>query len=354
VLSVPRRFGVLTVVSALVVLPMAPTAYADGASSASQAKADAGRSQVRLGHLETQLDQALTAYDAALGGLQTQVSAGVAAADTVQAGNDAVRAAEAERTGRLRALYMDGGQLGVLASLLAARSPQDLALRMDTAQRLVAGADAQVVTATEDANTARLAQVASDQRIGSALLYADDVTARADQVDRLVRAGRAELAHLSARARKLARQRLAAAAAAAAHSASSAASNVGAMGIPAGYLGLYHGAARTCQGMQWTLLAAVGQVESGHGRHNGPSSAGAIGPMQFRPKTFEAYAVDGNHDGRRDPWNPADAVYTAAHFLCAGGAGSATGVQRALLRYNNAQWYVDLVLAVQQRITAAY
>ena len=76
--------------------------------------------------------------------------------------------------------------------------------------------------------------------------------------------------------------------------------------------------------------------------------------MQFRPRTFEAYAVDGNHDGRLDPWNPADAIFTAAHFLCAGGAGSPAGVQRALLRYNNAQWYVDLVLAVQQRIAAAY
>jgi membrane-bound lytic murein transglycosylase B len=76
--------------------------------------------------------------------------------------------------------------------------------------------------------------------------------------------------------------------------------------------------------------------------------------MQFRPSTFDAYAVDGNHDGRLDPWNPADAIFTAAHFLCSYGAGSPSGVQRALLHYNNAQWYVDLVLAAQQRIAAAY
>ena len=181
-----------------------------------------------------------------------------------------------------------------------------------------------------------------------------DVTARANQVDQLVREGQAEVAHLSARARSVAQQRLAAAAAAAARSASNAAGQVGAMGIPAAYLALYQGGARTCPEMSWTLLAAVGQVESGHGRNNGPSSAGAIGPMQFMPRTFAAYAVDGNHDGRTNPWEPADAIYTAAHFLCAGGAGSPAGVQRALLGYNNAQWYVDLVLAVQQRIAAAY
>jgi membrane-bound lytic murein transglycosylase B len=75
--------------------------------------------------------------------------------------------------------------------------------------------------------------------------------------------------------------------------------------------------------------------------------------MQFRPATFDSYAVDGNHDGRTDPWNPADAIFTAAHFLCSNGAGSALGVQRALLHYNNAQWYVDLVLAAQQKIAGA-
>jgi membrane-bound lytic murein transglycosylase B len=106
--------------------------------------------------------------------------------------------------------------------------------------------------------------------------------------------------------------------------------------------------------MPWTLLAAVGQVESGHGRNNGPSSSGAVGPMQFRPATFASYAVDGNHDHRLDPWNPADSIFTAAHFLCDNGGGSTDGLQRALLHYNNAQWYVDLVLAVQQKIAAGY
>jgi membrane-bound lytic murein transglycosylase B len=121
---------------------------------------------------------------------------------------------------------------------------------------------------------------------------------------------------------------------------------------PSGYLALYRSAAATCPGMRWTLLAAVGQVESGHGRNVGPSSAGAVGPMQFMPTTFRAYAVDGDGDGRTDPMSPADAVFTAARYLCGGGAGSASGVRAALFRYNHAQWYVDLVLQVEQRLVA--
>ena len=90
---------------------------------------------------------------------------------------------------------------------------------------------------------------------------------------------------------------------------------------------------------------------------SGPDAASphyTVLARRFRPQTFAAFAVDGNHDGRLDPWNPADAIFTAAHFLCSYGAGSADGPQRALLHYNNAQWYVDLVLGVQQKIAAAY
>ena len=348
--SVLRRLGVLAMASALVMLPFAPAAYAD----ASQAKADARHSAARLHDLQAHLRTALARYDAALNALQQDVSAGVSAADAVQAGNQAVRAAQDARTERLRALYMDGGRLGVFASLLAARTPQDLALRVVTAQRLVAGADADVLQATEAAALVQAQQSATDQRISSALAYADDVTTRAIDVDRLVRQGQAELAHLDARARRLAAAELARAAAAARSSADSAAGHAGAIPIPPAYLTLYRGGALTCPGLPWTLLAAVGQVESGHGRNNGPSSAGAIGPMQFMPRTFDLFAVDGNHDGRLDAWDPADAIYTAAHFLCSYGAGSPSGAQGALLHYNNAQWYVDLVLAVQQRVIARY
>jgi membrane-bound lytic murein transglycosylase B len=107
--------------------------------------------------------------------------------------------------------------------------------------------------------------------------------------------------------------------------------------------------------MDWTLLAAVGQVESGHGRNDGPSSAGAVGPMQFMPATFARYGVDGDHDGVLNAWDPADAIFTAAGYLCVSGAdgGSADGVRAALLAYNHAEWYVELVLAAQQAIIRA-
>src|SRR5262249_31389026 len=93
---------------------------------------------------------------------------------------------------------------------------------------------------------------------------------------------------------------------------SNSASHVTVMGIPRNFLKLYQSAATTCQGMNWTVLAAVGQVESGHGRNNGPSASGAEGPMQFLPSTFAAYAVDGDGDGDEDIWDPADSIYTAA------------------------------------------
>ena len=78
---------------------------------------------------------------------------------------------------------------------------------------------------------------------------------------------------------------------------------------------------KTCHGLSWTVLAAIGQVESGHGSNASTSYAGAQGPMQFMPATFAAYAVDGDHDGDKDIMDPADAIFSAAHYLCANGAG---------------------------------
>jgi soluble lytic murein transglycosylase-like protein len=115
--------------------------------------------------------------------------------------------------------------------------------------------------------------------------------------------------------------------------------------VPADYHALYVAAARTCAGMSWGLLAAIGQVESGHGANTSTSYAGAQGPMQFLPSTFASYAVDGDHDGVTDIQDPADAVFTAAHYLCANGAGrDPEATARAVWHYNHADWYVALVL----------
>ncbi len=91
--------------------------------------------------------------------------------------------------------------------------------------------------------------------------------------------------------------------------------------IPASYLAWYMNAAQTCPGLPWAVLAGIGKAESDHGRshasgvHSGANAAGAEGPMQFLSATFAEYAVDGDHDGRLDIYDPADAIFTAAALL---------------------------------------
>jgi len=87
-------------------------------------------------------------------------------------------------------------------------------------------------------------------------------------------------------------------------------------GIPSTYLHWYVVGGRVCPEVPWNVLAAVGQVESGHGANMGPSSAGAIGPMQFLHSTWRSWGRDANSDGTADPYSPADAIVSAAHSLC--------------------------------------
>ena len=99
--------------------------------------------------------------------------------------------------------------------------------------------------------------------------------------------------------------------------------------VPAAWVALYGQAAATCPGLDWSVLAAIGTVESASGQsrapgvHAGTNAAGAEGPMQFEPSTFATYATVGP-DGVRpaSPYDPVDAVYTAAALLCADGAAS--------------------------------
>jgi hypothetical protein len=115
------------------------------------------------------------------------------------------------------------------------------------------------------------------------------------------------------------------------------------------YLELYQQSATTCHGLSWTVLAAIGQIESGHGRNVGPSSAGAMGPMQFMPATWRSYGVDGDGDGKADIMNPFDAVPTAARYLCANGAGrGGSSLSNAIWHYNHSQSYVNGVLSLAQ------
>jgi len=121
------------------------------------------------------------------------------------------------------------------------------------------------------------------------------------------------------------------------------------------YLELYHQGARLCPGLSWAVLAAIGQIESGHGRNVGPSSAGALGPMQFLPSTWRTYGVDGDRDGRADIMNPYDAVPAAARYLCANGAGrGGRQLYNAIWHYNHSDSYVQQVLALARAYAQRY
>jgi transglycosylase-like protein with SLT domain len=98
------------------------------------------------------------------------------------------------------------------------------------------------------------------------------------------------------------------------------------------------------------ILAAINKVETDFGANQGPSSAGAIGWMQFEPETWAAYGVDADGDGRLDPSDPWDAIFAAARYLRASGApGDWSG---AILSYNHAASYVEEVLGDARRFAS--
>jgi cell wall-associated NlpC family hydrolase len=114
--------------------------------------------------------------------------------------------------------------------------------------------------------------------------------------------------------------------------------------IPPAYLALYVQAAGRF-GLPWELLAAVGKVETDHGRNpamNAPNPAGAEGPMQFEPPTFAEYSSAAD-DPNPNIYDPRDAIFAAAAMLSANGASDNT--PGALYAYNHADWYVNEVLA---------
>ena len=99
-------------------------------------------------------------------------------------------------------------------------------------------------------------------------------------------------------------------------------------------------------GVPWNVLAAINKIESNFGRNMGPSSAGALGWMQFMPSTWLRWGTDADGNGIADPWNPVDAMYSAARYLAASGAQS--DLRQAVFSYNHAWWYVDDVLQLAQ------
>jgi murein DD-endopeptidase MepM/ murein hydrolase activator NlpD len=116
--------------------------------------------------------------------------------------------------------------------------------------------------------------------------------------------------------------------------------------IPTRLMPLYQAAERT-YGVPWNVLAAINKVETDFGRNLNVSSAGAIGWMQFMPDTWARYGVDGNDDGDKDPYDPEDAIPSAANYLRASGA--AHDLHAAILAYNHAEWYYQYVISWARR-----
>jgi membrane-bound lytic murein transglycosylase B len=180
-------------------------------------------------------------------------------------------------------------------------------------------------------------------------------------------------------------------------SAKAVVSQASANGIPAAALGAYQRAAqvisaadKSCR-LDWTLIAAIGRVESDHGRYgnntlndSGVSRPGifgipldgsngtaeiqdtdagqidddpvfdrAVGPMQFIPSTWSVVGVDGDGDGVRNPQDIDDAALATAVYLCSGDEDLSTtaGQREAIYRYNHSKQYVDLVLAIMRAYT---
>ena len=337
-------------------------------SAASAARADSiaqaeGQARVILGQvrdLQRQTAAARAAYDTALAAITSSVTGRILAERDIDDRERAAAAAQQQLNARARALYMSGGPLALYSTLFDADNVSDFAWRNEMLSGVLA-MDRSAARSLEAAvSPARAAagveadalqrQLATGRTVRAALRRLDRLLARQQ---RLLNAARTQVRRLKAAAAERARlaavlaaQRAAVAAVTEQRIATARASTPSAE-----YLRLYRAAATTCPGLSWTVLAAIGQVESGHGANASTSPAGAMGPMQFLPTTFAAYAVDGDGDGRADIHSPADSIYSAAYYLCRNGAGSGpAGLARALWRYNHADWYVRLVL----RLAAQY
>src|SRR2546430_1827537 len=136
--------------------------------------------------------------------------------------------------------------------------------------------------------------------------------------------------------------------------------------IPAAVLPIYQAAARTCPGMDWAVLAGIGKIETNHGRstlpgvHSGQNFAGAMGPMQFLQGTWDANKVAAPGHIIPNVYDIADAIYSAAKYLCSNGGGAglptpdAKKLHDAIWHYNHSEQYVSDVLAMAARYRDAF
>lgn len=331
-----------------------------GAETSDDVRARADAATERVAALQTEVRAASSEYQRALRGLAGAVTQEVSADAAADADAQAALMADLDRVAAVRALEQSGGSLAMVDGLLSSESPSDLAARMKISTEVLAvlssGSEFLESAAQRSSRFARQ----QDQGADASMVTVADVEATYRRLEGLLSEQEQVLATLDEQAKELAaaerlQAQIDAERAAAAAAASTASGEATAGGIPKSYLALYQSAAATCSGLPWPILAAIGQVESGHGTNTGPSSAGAMGPMQFLPSTFAAYRVDGDGDGVADIWNPADSIYSAARYLCANGAGGGPrALYAAIYRYNHADWYVLMVVRVAGELATRF
>jgi hypothetical protein len=326
------------------------------ADTISQANAQAQRLAAQIDKLQPKVDAALAAYDTSLAALGEAVSTNVAAGRVYSSLLQQADALVTQQDSHIVALYKSGGSLALYASALRSGDPSGL--HQLPYLKAIVTTDAQnAAAALRVAAAAKATLDASQTQIDNGLANTDSVNVRLAAVQSVLAQQEGLLDEASGRAKNLqalkdAAAALAASEAAAAEAGAQAAETAQAYPIPPLYRALYQNAAQTCPGLSWTVLAAIGQVETHHGSGGMVSSAGALGPMQFLPGTFIEYARDGDRDGVANIMDPADAIYTAAAYLCANGAGQGgQSLYTAIWNYNHADWYVQLVLAVSAKIT---
>jgi hypothetical protein len=337
-------------VAVAAVVCVAPSASAE---TSGQADAQVQQILAKVKAIQAQVSKAEQRYDAALAGVAGSVNAAVLdgrASDEV-AGQ--AQAARDQLNDRVRGLYMSGGPLAIYATLLDAQDPsalQEQALVVNQvvdADRLVVAAAARVshqaAQIADDAQRQARARIRTERSVA---LVATRVMTLLAQEQELLAQAQSHAAVL-----KAAEQALAAERAAMTTITADQLARLHALPASPSYMLIYqHAAASECPGLSWSVLAAIGQVESGHGRDTSTSYAGAMGPMQFLPSTFVTYAVDGDNDGSADIMSAPDAIFTAAHYLCANGAaGNPDALYRAIWHYNHADWYVQMVLTLAQQ-----
>jgi hypothetical protein len=350
-LALIRRARVpAAVLAALSVLGSTPVAHAD---TSGQANARVRQLLAQVARIQRQVATAESAYDQALAGVANSVTTAIfdgRSSDQIAA---QVQSAQDQLDNRVRGLYMSGGPLALYATVLDAQDPMALQDQAIVVGQVVSSDSLLVAAGQQVADEA--SHIAADaQRQAHARIRTErSVAVVALRIETLL----AQEQSLLAQARQHAADVVAAESALAAQQGAFSTitteriASLRALPAAASYMQLYHSAAAAeCPGLSWGVLAAIGQVESGHGRDTSTSYAGAMGPMQFLPSTFRTYAVDGDHNRVADIMDPADAIYSAAHYLCANGAGrGGAALYQAIWHYNHADWYVQMVLALARQ-----